>query len=308
MAGTLAGLDHALLDLGEGRRLERFGAVTVDRPWPAVERLPRRDPGIWRSADARFERATEGHVTHAGWTTTNGRPIEPWIVAEDGLRYELRLAPSGQVGLFPEQAANRAWLRRQVAEIARVTDPADRPSVLNLFAYTGGGTLAAVSAGAAATHVDAARASVAWARHNANLNGLGDRPIRWIADDAIAFVRREARRGRRYAGIVLDPPSYGHGPDGRDWRLERDLPALLAGCASLLSTQTGSFVLLTAHTPGVDGDRLDDWLLDALASRRDGRTDIQMLSLESESGGRLALGWSARWVAHGTAAGSVPSA
>jgi 23S rRNA (cytosine1962-C5)-methyltransferase len=297
MAETLAGLDHALLDLGEGRRLERFGAVTIDRPCPPVERLPRRDPAAWRAADARFDRATDGHLLHAGWTTTDGRPIEPWAVSEDGLRYELRLAPSGQVGLFPEQAANRAWLRRQVEGIAEAAGPADRPSVLNLFAYTGGSTLAAVSAGAATTHVDAARANVAWARHNAGLNGFADRPIRWIADDSVAFARREARRGRRYAGIVLDPPSYGHGPGGRDWRLERDLPGLLADCASLLAEQAVSFVLLTAHTPGVDGDRLAGWLLDALGGGRHGRTDAQAMALEAVAGGRLPLGWSVRWAA-----------
>jgi 23S rRNA (cytosine1962-C5)-methyltransferase len=297
MAGTLAGLDHTLLDLGEGRRLERFGEFILDRPCPQVERLPRRDPAAWRAAHARFDRATDGQLTHAGWTTIDGRPIEPWVVAEDGVRLELRLAPSGQVGLFPEQAADRAWLRRQVAGLLRVADHADPSSVLNLFAYTGAGTLAAASAGAAATHVDAARATVAWARRNADLNGLADRPIRWIADDAMAFVRREARRGRRFAGIVLDPPSYGHGPGGRDWRLERDLPGLLAGCASLLAEAPASFVLLTAHTPGVDGDRMADWLLDALGSRRGGRTEVQGLFLESAAGGRLPLGWSARWTA-----------
>src|SRR6266508_5839914 len=119
MAGTLAGVDHALLDLGEGRRLERFGSVIVDRPCPPVGRLRRSDPAAWRAADARFNRATDGQLMHAGWTTKDGRPIEPWIVSEDRLRIELRLAPSGQVGLVPEQAPNRAWLRRQVSRIVR---------------------------------------------------------------------------------------------------------------------------------------------------------------------------------------------
>ncbi len=297
MAGTLAGVDHALLDLGEGRRLERFGSVIVDRPCPPVGRLRRSDPAAWRAADARFDRATDGQLMHAGWTTKDGRPIEPWIVSEDRLRIELRLAPSGQVGLFPEQAPNRAWLRRQVSRIVDAADPAEIPVVLNLFAYTGAGTLAAVAAGASATHVDAARATVAWARHNAGLNGLGDRPVRWIADDAAAFVRREARRGRRYAGIVLDPPSYGHGPTRNDWRLERDLPGLLAGCASLLADQAGSFVLLTAHTPGVDGAQLASWLEEALGSRRDGRTEFPVMALDSISGQSLPLGWSVRWTA-----------
>jgi 23S rRNA (cytosine1962-C5)-methyltransferase len=300
MAGTLAGLDHALLDVGEGRRLERFGPIVVDRPWPSLEGLPRADPAAWTAADARFDRMAEGPVVHAGWTTRNGRPIEPWTLAEDGLRCELRLAPSGQVGLFPEQAANRAWLRRAVEGIVQAADLADSaepPQVLNLFAYTGLGTLAAVTAGARATHVDAARAAVAWARRNADVNRLADRPVRWIADDARVFVRREARRGRRYAGIVLDPPSYGHGPGGRDWRLERDLAGLLADCAQLLRTQPPAFVLLTAHTPGVDGDRLAGWLDEAMERVHGGRIEVREMALQARSGPRLPLGWSARWTA-----------
>jgi 23S rRNA (cytosine1962-C5)-methyltransferase len=306
MAGTLAGLDHALLDVGEGRRLERFGSIIVDRPWPAVDGWPRADPAAWRAADARFDRMAAGPVVHAGWTTRDGRPIEPWTVVENGLRCELRLAPSGQVGLFPEQAANRAWLRRMVEVIvgriesvgrADPADPSDLPQILNLFAYTGLGTLAAVSGGARATHVDAARAAVAWARRNADLNDFGDRPIRWIADDASTFVRREARRGRRYAGIVLDPPSYGHGPSGRDWRLERDLPGLLWGCAQLLEEQGPAFVVLTAHTPGVDGDRLAGWLDEAMGRTGRGRIEVREMALHAVSGPRLPLGWSARWTA-----------
>ncbi len=300
MAGTLAGTDHALLDVGEGRRLERFGSIVVDRPWPPLDGLPRTDPAAWRAADARYERMADGHVVHDGWTTSDGRPLEPWTVAEDGLRCELRLAPSGQVGLFPEQAGNRAWLRGAVEGIVEAADPADRselPHVLNLFAYTGLGTLAVVSAGARATHVDAARATVAWARHNAELNGLGERPVRWIADDAGAFVRREVRRGRRYVGIVLDPPSYGHGTGSRDWRFERDLPGLMAGCAQLLGAQARAFVLLTAHTPGVDGDRLAGWLDEAMGSGGKRRIEVGEMALRSPSGRRLPLGWFARWTA-----------
>jgi 23S rRNA (cytosine1962-C5)-methyltransferase len=297
MAGTLAGIDYVLLDLGDGRRLERFGSITVDRPCPPVEGLPRAEPAAWQAADARFDRVTEGQVLHTAWTTRDGRPIEPWTVTEDGLRCELRLAPSGQVGLFPEQAANRIWLRQQVERIADATNRDELPLVLNLFAYTGMGTLAAVAAGAGATHVDAARATVAWARHNADLNGLGDRPVRWIADDAMAFVRREARRGRRYAGIVLDPPSYGHDTGGRDWRLERDVPALLAACAQLLRDQARAFVLLTAHTPGVDGERLARWLDEAMGSTATGRIETREMALDATSGQRLPLGWSARWTA-----------
>ena len=208
--------DHELIDVGAGRRLDRFGAVLLDRPCPPADWWPQRDPGAWPSADARFDRAVDGAVDHAGWTTGSGKPIEPWCVRDAALQAELRLAGSGQVGWFPEQGPNRAWIGARVRELAkpgrRGRDPeAGPPAVLNLFGYTGGSTLAAVAAGAAATHVDGARTAVAWARRNAELNGFADRPVRWIADDAVAFAGRERRRGRRYAGIVLDPPSYGHG-------------------------------------------------------------------------------------------------
>ena len=143
------------------------------------------------------------------------------------------------------------WLRDRVGE--RLADAP--PPVLHLFAYTGLATLALAAAGAAVTHVDASRPTVTWARRNAERSGLADRPIRWIVDDALAFTNREVRRGRRYAGVVLDPPSYGHGPaGGGDWRIEDDLPRLLAAAAALL--EPDGFVLLTAHTPEFGPDRL----------------------------------------------------
>jgi 23S rRNA (cytosine1962-C5)-methyltransferase len=299
---------HALIDAGDERRLDRFGAVVVDRPAPAAI-APRRDPEAWSPADARFDRFDEGGVVHAGWTTRDGRPIEPWTIVEGGLTFELRLAPSGQVGYFPEQAANRRWIGERVvaagsepaagypaAGDAAVREPspeqpAPHAAFLNLFGHTGGSTLAAIAGGAQATHVDASRPAVAWARRNAELSGLAERPVRWIADDVRAFVRREYRRGRRYTGIALDPPSYGHGPGGQDWRLERDLPPLLADGETLLAGDD-AFAVLTAHTPGIGGDRLAEWLADAFGA---GVIDVEELELLALSGARLFLGWSARW-------------
>jgi 23S rRNA (cytosine1962-C5)-methyltransferase len=292
VARTELGLDHELLDVGYGRRLDRFGTVIVDRPCPPVDRIPSRDPAAWRLAAARFERAVRGSVAHATWTTNDGRPIEPWLVHERDLAFELRLTPSGQVGLFPEQSADRAWLQNHVRSIAAA---GETPRVLLLFAYTGGSTLAALAGGAAVTHVDAARPAVAWARHNVALNDFAQRPVRWIADDAVAFATREARRARRYSGIVLDPPSYGHGSHGRDWRLERDLPELLEASARLLEPGAGGFVQLTSHTPGILGEDLAGWLEQAM-SDGGGASDYRPLELQASSGARLALGWSARWV------------
>jgi 23S rRNA (cytosine1962-C5)-methyltransferase len=258
---------YELIDLGGGARLERFGDRVVDRPHPGALGA-RGDPGRWLEAALRFDR-------ERGWT---GRAVSdgPWEIELDGLTMELRPTEAGQIGLFPEHLAMVPWLEDRVAERLSVTAAAPQPepapgpapsppAVLNLFAYTGLATLVMARSGAAVTHVDSARPAVAWARHNAGRSGLADRPIRWIVDDAVAFTRREARRDRRYAGVALDPPSYGHGPGGRSWRLEDDLPRLLDAVHAVL--EPDGFLLLTAHTPGYDGDRLATMLRQASAGR-----------------------------------------
>ncbi len=300
---------YALLDVGDARRLERFGTVVVDRPAPTAEGHVPASPASWPMADARFDRADRGPVEHEGWTTRTGQPLEPWIVADGGIRFELRLAPSGQVGFFPEQAAMNKWIGRQAERVARAGVAAALGSgagvqfsgsraVLNLFGYTGAATLTSSRAGVAVTHVDASRPAVAWARHNAALNELADAPIRWISDDAAAFVERELRRGRRYAGIVLDPPSYGHSGSGRAWRLAADLPPLLAACAELLDDGP-AFIALTAHTPGFGPERLGEALLEALeplvGAGAIASIEVDDQSILSDGGTRLHLGSMARW-------------
>jgi 23S rRNA (cytosine1962-C5)-methyltransferase len=269
---------HALLDVGGGARLERFGARVTDRPHPGALGA-RGDPAAWRAADLRFDR-------DGGWSGEVD-VAEPWPIAVDGLELELRATEAGQVGLFPEHAAMLPWLRERVA--ARVGDEA--PSVLHLFAYTGLVTLALAAAGAAVVHVDASKPTVAWARRNAERSGLADRPVRWIVDDAAAFTEREVRRGRRYAGIVLDPPSYGHGPGSGAWRIEEDLPALLAATGGLL--ERDGFILLTAHTAGFEEDRLADEIGRALR-RPAAAIDVGPLELSTADGRTLALGAFAR--------------
>src|SRR6185436_3711358 len=185
--------DYELLDAGVGRRLERFGARVVDRPAPTAVDF-RLATWLWASADLRFDPGD-------GWS----RSVEPWTIDVDGLVLELRATASGGVGLYPEHVANLAWVADQVQRTQRQR-PDAAPALLNLFAHTGLTTLAAARAGAAVAHVDAARGAVGWARRNAELSGLADRPIRWLVDDAMTFIAREARRGRRYDGIVLDPP------------------------------------------------------------------------------------------------------
>jgi 23S rRNA (cytosine1962-C5)-methyltransferase len=185
------------------------------------------------------------------------------------------------------------WLRDRI-ELRGATAPAEAPpvGVLHLFAYTGLATLAMATAGAAVAHVDAARPAVAWARRNAAANDLGDAPVRWLVDDARAFTARERRRGHRYDGIVLDPPTYGHGTSGRAWRLETDLEPLLADCRALLSPD--GFLLLTAHTEHLGRDRLGDALARALR-RPAGELETGDLVLDAASGATLELGAYARW-------------
>jgi len=281
--------DYELIDAGEGRRLERFGPMIVDRPAPGAGH-PARAPERWQDADISWD-------PDGGWLRTGGAigsaapsepvaTIEPWPLRIEGLTMELRPTSSGGVGLYPEHRANLAWLGARIAERLAAESP---PAVLNLFAHTGLATLAAARAGASVTHVDGAPGVVAWSRRNADLSGLADLPIRWLVDDAAAFVAREGRRGRRYDGVVLDPPSFGHAR-GRRWRLEDHLPGLLEACAGVVTDDP--FVLLTAHTTGLEGAALEAMLKVAFPSPR-ARIERRPLGLQAESGARLDLGWTA---------------
>ncbi len=257
----------------------------TDRPHP-LALGERGDPVPWRTADLRYDR-------DAGWIGAVD-PDEPWLLAIAGLTMELRPTEAGQVGVFPEHAALLPWLRGEIVHggdaepRAATTTP---PTVLNLFAYTGLTTLALAAAGAAVTHVDAARPTVAWARRNADHSGLADRPVRWIVDDALAFSEREVRRGRTYDGVILDPPSYGHGPGGQTWRIEHDLERLLDVCVRLLVPS--GFLLLTAHTPDLWPGRLAELVGTAL-DRPHGEVERGPLGLATADGRVLELGGFAR--------------
>ena len=274
MADDLVVDDYELLDVGGGARLERFGSRVVVRPHPAATGH-RTNRAPWSEASLTFE---PGH----GW---RGRDAAaPWEVTVAGVNVELRATPTGQVGLFPEQSPSWEWLGNRVTPGMQV---------LNLFGYTGVATLVAAAAGASVVQVDASRPTIAWARRNADLSALADRPIRWIVDDASAFVAREVRRGRRYDGVVLDPPSYGHGSAGRAWRLEDDLGPLLEGCAKLIGGSDG-FVVLTAHTPGFGPDRLAEELGAAMGVPA-GDPERGPLRLTARTGATLDLGAFVRW-------------
>ena len=246
--------DYELLDSGDGRKLERFGRVSLARPCAQALWRPS-NPALWTRATASFDREAGNR-----WHGRSALPKD-WTISTAGLRFKLGGTDFGHLGIFPEQRAQWRWIREKVrrgeGEEVRSTShlPTSSPShlrlqVLNLFAYSGGSTIAAAQGGAEVCHLDAAKGMVQWARENAALNGLADHPIRWIADDAHKFMAREVRRGRRYDAIILDPPTFGHGASGETYKIERDLKTTLDLTRQLLSERP-AFVLFSSHSPGL---------------------------------------------------------
>jgi 23S rRNA (cytosine1962-C5)-methyltransferase len=275
---------YQLLDFGAGRKLEQFGPWRLDRPCPGTERAAPTQPELWSTADARFR----GDSANAGRWESRGEMPQRWTMRHGPVVLELKRGESGHVGVFPEQLANWDWLAQ------RLQSQGERLRVLNLFAYTGGSTLACAAAGAEVVHVDAARNVVAWARRNAELASLVEAPIRWIHEDALKFTRREARRANRYDALILDPPSYGHGPRGEVWRLSRDLPRLLTLCAELTAGHC-RFLLLTCHTPGYDPPRLETMVREAFVESARGEFSSEKMTLRTPTGQTLPSGAVVRW-------------
>ena len=243
--------DYALLDSGDQMKLERFGEVTLSRP-SSQALWARKDPKRWSSANATFERDRRGT---GRWIEHTHLPSS-WRMAFADTVWNLRPNDHGNVGIFAEQASCWPWIERALAARVDAPEPAD---VLNLFAYTGGSTLAAARAGARVVHLDASKTSIVTARENAECSGLVDHPIRWITDDAVKFARRELNRGRRYHGVVLDPPTYGRGAAGEVWKIEEGIAELLELCWALLA-EDAAFVLFTSHSPGFTPIALENQL------------------------------------------------
>lgn len=283
---TRAWDDYALVDSGDGRKLERYGPYTVVRPEPQCFWSPRA-PGLWAGANAIFDPEDE---EDAGRWRLNGKVPDTWPLSWDSVRFQGRLTAFRHLAFFPEQAANWEWLKSRVETLPQ-------PRVLNLFGYTGVASLVCAAAGAQVTHVDASKKAIGYARENAALSGLEDRPVRWICEDARKYVQREVRRESRYEGIILDPPKYGRGPDGQVWRLFEDLPAMARLCASLLSDR-GSFLLLNAYAARVSGPALAHLLAEAVGDRG-GRIDWGELALAEDrpDGREIGLSFFARWSA-----------
>ena len=236
--------DYELVDSGDGRKLERFGRYMLARPCSQALWRPTLTESDWSRADAAFDREDGNR-----WHGRTNLP-ESWTIETAGIRFKLGGTDFGHLGIFPEQRAQWRWIREKVEKKVKGEGQGRTVSVLNLFAYSGGGTMAAALGGAEVCHLDASKGMVEWARENARLNGLAERPIRWIVDDAHKFMKREIRRGRKYDAIILDPPTFGRGAGGEMYKIERDLKETLGLVKDLLS-DTPAFVLFSSHTPGL---------------------------------------------------------
>lgn len=278
--------DYALLDSGDGRKLERFGPYHLIRPEAQCLWRPGLGPDTWAAADAVFE--GQGDDEQGRWKFRRAA-IAPWPLGFGAVAFEARLTAFRHVGVFPEQAVNWSWIESQIAD-------RPPPRLLNLFGYTGIASLVAAAAGAQVTHVDASRKAVDWGKENAAIAGLSERPIRWICEDARKWVSREQRRGARYDAILLDPPKFGRGPTGETWRLYEDLRELLEGCFALLSDQA-QFLLLNTYSERLSSVALAS-LVAECANGKGGAVDWGELALAEASRPRtVGLSFFARWTA-----------
>lgn len=278
--------EYELIDCSGGERLERWKDIVLIRPDPQVIwNTPKTNP-LWKNADARYIRSSQGG---GHWEFSKKLP-EEWEMSYRDLTF--KISPTGfkHTGLFPEQAVNWDMMREKIKGAGR------NIRVLNLFAYTGGATLAAASAGASVCHVDAAKGMVRWARDNAELSGLSEKPIRWIVDDCAKFVEREIRRESFYDAIILDPPSYGRGPGGEVWKLEDSIYDLIGLCSGVL-TEKPLFVLLNSYTTGLSASTMA-YVLGANMKKFGGSVSAEEIGLPvTESGMVLPCGSSAIWTA-----------
>ena len=277
--------DYEVIDCSDGEKLERWGKYILLRPDPQVLWSTPKTDKRWKQLNGHYHRSNKGG---GEWEFFN--LPQQWSIHYKDLTFNLKPFSFKHTGLFPEQAANWDWFSEKIRNAGRPV------KVLNLFAYTGGATLAAAAAGAHVTHVDASKGMVTWAKENAVSSGLGDAPIRWLVDDCAKFVAREKRRGNTYDGILMDPPSYGRGPSGEVWKLENELFGLVDTSAKVLSDKP-LFFLINSYTTGFQASVLSNMLMKCVSSCHGGIIDAQELCLPVTTGGVLPCGASGRWSA-----------
>ena len=276
--------DYEVIDTSGGEKLERWGKYVLVRPDPQVIWSTPKNDSLWKNYDAKYTRSSTG-----GGKWSNLRLPEAWQVRYGELTFNVKPMNFKHTGVFPEQAANWDFIMERIRGAGRPVQ------VLNLFAYTGGATLAAAAAGASVCHVDAAKGMVAWAKENARVSGLADKPIRWIVDDCAKFVEREIRRGRKYDAIIMDPPSYGRGPSGEIWKLEENLYPFVQLVSRVLSDDP-LFIIINSYTTGLAPSVLGYILGSIVSARFGGHTECDELGLPvTDSGLALPCGSTGRW-------------
>ena len=275
--------DYELIDSGDGKKLERYGSYILSRPDPQALWKPGKGKEVWGEAHAVFVRDGK----NASWKKTPDLPAS-WPIEFGGLVFEIRMSSFKHTGLFPEQLGNWTWLEDTLKTAKQA------PKILNLFGYTGGASLSCARAGAEVCHVDGSNMAIDWARKNQKLSGLDDKPIRWILDDALVFLRREVKRGIRYDGIIMDPPAFGHGPKGEVWKIEEQFTELMDLCMQVLSDNPTLF-LINGYASGFSPIAYQNNLL-PLTEKFGGSIEIGELAIEeSDSTRLLPTGIFARW-------------
>ena len=278
--------DYNLIDSASGEKLEYWGRYLLRRPDPQAVWSVKSEKSLWEKADARYHRSSSGG---GKWQFMNKRLPERWTIHYRNLTFNIKPMGFKHTGLFPEQAVNWDWFSKLIKD-------AKRPiRLLNLFAYTGGATVAALSAGAEVVHVDASKGMVTWAKENVIASGLGDKPVRYLVDDVKKFVLREQRRHREYDAIIMDPPSYGRGPSGEVWKIEDELFPLIEECVKILSDKP-LFFLINSYTTGLSAQVLTNVLTMTLVKKFGGKVSADEIGLPMSSNKLiLPCGISGRW-------------
>ncbi|MCL5435025.1 MAG: class I SAM-dependent methyltransferase [Patescibacteria group bacterium] len=275
--------DYELIDSGNGQRLERFGKYILVRPDPQIIWKPKKDNVFWEKADAFYVQ----NGNKGSWDN-KGKVPQKWLLNYKNLSFFCKLTPFKHTGVFPEQSLHWDFMEEKLRSFS------GQPNVLNLFGYTGIASLVCAASGAKVTHVDASKSSISWARENQDASGLLQKPIRWIMDDVIKFVGREVKRNVRYDVIIMDPPIYGHGPEGEKWDFNQSFPKLMELCKNVLSANP-LFIIVNAYAISSSSIMLDNVLKDYLSSFG-GNFEYGELALQETEGARLlSTGIFARW-------------